>query len=181
MENTLGMIAELFNKNNIHWAVGGSLMLQHYNLITKPNDIDIIVSLQDIHQADKLLLSLGNKKKQTSKKEFATAYFYQYELSGINVDVMVDFAIVHSKGIYTYPFDQHSIIVSSTIQGIPIPYCALEDWYVLYQLMENRQVKVKLIFDYLNANKKNTLLLERALLQDIPKTIKENIESLIQP
>lgn len=180
MNKSIILIAQQFNQNNIHWAVGGSLMLQHYHLSSDPKDIDLVVSTKDIKQVDAILTSLGTKKKQTNKKEFATEYFYEYEIANVGVDVMAGFAIIHSEGTYTYPFDQHSISSTSIIAETSIPYCALEDWFVLYQLMTNRQDKVYLILSYLIQHKvTHPLLLKRALDQDLPLSVKENIQRLL--
>lgn len=41
--------------------MGASLLLNHYGLVDKPNDIDILVDLKDIEKADEVLKSLGQK------------------------------------------------------------------------------------------------------------------------
>lgn len=180
MKKTLLEIAKTLNTNHIHWAVGGSLMLECFDLATNPQDIDLIVSIKDIKQADALLSVLGKKKRPTNNKMFATDYFYQYEINKVNVDLMAGFKIIHEEGIYAYPFDQHSIGEKIIDKDVKINYCALEDWYVLYALMPNRKHKTELLFNYLKLNpSKHSFLLKRALQQPLPEKLKENIHLLV--
>ncbi|MBU5593237.1 RepB family plasmid replication initiator protein [Clostridium sp. MSJ-4] len=174
-------IGEKINKENILWAVGGSIVLNHYGLIQCPNDIDIIVHNKDIDLLDSILKSLGDKKPIESSGTYSTKYFYEYNIKGIDIDVMSDFAINHSCGVYKYPFDKESITDFKDIKGIKIPMSSLEDWYIAYQLMANREVKVNLIEDYLKTRGvKNPSLLKRALLQKLPEQVEKNVKSIIE-
>lgn len=179
MEKALLKIAELFNKNNIRYGVGGSLLLNHYGLIDRVNDVDIIVDKDDIKLANELLLMIAKKKDPTINDGFATTFFYQYELETIDIDIMADFKIIHVEGVYTYPFDEFSITNTIFKNNIRISYSALEDWYVIYHLLNNRKNKVKLIDDYLMANDVNRFLLRRALHQPLPKQVKDCIQALL--
>ena len=180
MQDTLLEIAKRFNQKDIFWAVGGSLMLQHYHLLNNPKDIDIIVSIDDIDKANDILVSLAKRKVQTNKKEYATQYFYEYETPLVNIDLMAGFAIIHSQGQYVYPFDEHSITTFSC-EAINIHYYSLEDWYILYQLMPNREEKVVLICDYFKHHTiKAPLLLTRSLDQKLPQSVQENVLYLLQ-
>lgn len=59
----LSDIGKKFNKEGILWAVGASIVLNYYNLIENPNDIDTLVSLKDIEKADNILKEIGIKKE----------------------------------------------------------------------------------------------------------------------
>ncbi|MCW6074588.1 hypothetical protein LAV44_04540 [Clostridium sporogenes] len=66
--------------------------------------------------------------------------------------------------IILYNFDYNSISEFKTINGVNISFTSLEDWCVIYQLIPNREGKVKVIESYLLLNGiKNPFLLERAL------------------
>ena len=178
---TLSYIGEALNDNGITWAVGASILLNHYKLIDKPNDIDILIDLNDIEKADKILKSMGEKKPWDKTANYSTEYFYEYVVNGVDVDVMSGLTINYDKVIFKYIFDKSSITEFKKINGIDIPLTSLEDWYVLYQLIPGRDIKVKMIEDYLLLKGvKNSDLLERSLKGDLPKQIRENIERILK-
>ncbi|PAB60268.1 nucleotidyltransferase family protein [Anaeromicrobium sediminis] len=178
--NVLYKIAKEFNEKNILWAVGASILLNHYNLIDEINDIDIFVHEDHIEKADALLKKLGNKKEREKVGTYSTKYFYEYVIDHIDIDVMAGFVINHGSGQYNYIFDEKSITAYMHMGEIQVPLTALEDWYVIYNLIPNRQYKVKLIEDYLNKNKViHPYLLKRALNNHLPKKVEKNIHGLL--
>lgn len=174
--DTLSYIGSKLNEENIAWAVGASILLNHYGLVDKPNDIDIMVNIKDIEKADKVLTSLGKRKIQEKVSTYDTEYFYEYVVNGIDVDVMAGMIINHGEGAYRYKFDNEAITSKKIINGIEIPLTSLEDWYVLYQVIPNRERKVKLIEEYLLQNKtKNPELLIRAMEGNLPNKVRNRI------
>lgn len=99
--------------------------------------------------------SIGTKKEFEKSSTYSTKFFYEYTIDNIDIDVMSGFAINHSDGIFEYIFDSKSISNFKTINGIKIPFTSLEDWYVIYQLIPNREYKVEMIEKYLLSNKIN--------------------------
>jgi hypothetical protein len=180
MFNTLSYIGEKLNSSGVVWAVGASMLLYQYGLVDKPNDIDIFVDTQDIDKADGILKGIGRKKVYEKTTTYSTEYFYEYIINGIDVDVMAGFKINHSCGVFKYPFDSKSISEVKEINGVDIPFTSLEDWYVIYQLIPNREVKVNMIEKYLTLNGvKNTFLLERALDGELPMEVSKRIRNLL--
>lgn len=180
MFNTLSYIGEKFNDSNIIWAVGASILLNQFGLIDKPNDIDVFVDIKDIERADEILKSMGEKKKWEKTATYSTKYFYEYIIEGIDVDVMAGFVVNHSKGVFEYIFDYKSISEFKLINGVNIPFTSLEDWYVIYQLIPNREPKVNLIEKYLlSKGIKKPFLLERALRGSLPLEVREKIENML--
>lgn len=180
MFNTLSSIGEKLNDSNIAWAVGASILLNQFGFIDKPNDIDIFVDIKDIERADEILKSIGDKKQWEKTATYSTKYFYEYIVNGIDVDVMSGFAVNHSSGVFEYTFDHNSISEFKVINGVSIPFTSLEDWYVIYQLIPNREQKVKMIEKYLLSNGiKKTFLLERALKGCLPIQVRKRIESML--
>lgn len=181
MFNTLSYIGEKLNEEKVVWGVGASILLNHFGLIDKPNDIDILVDLNDIDKADIILKSIGEKKVWEKTDAYSTKYFYEYVINGFDVDVMAGLSINYSNGIYRYIFDHSSISQDTKINGVHIPLTSLEDWYIIYQLIPNREKKVKMIEDYLLLNgMKNPNLLERALSGDLPDEVKDSIERMLK-
>lgn len=178
--DTLSYIGSKLNEGNITWAVGASILLNHYGLVDKPNDIDIMINIKDIEKADKILTSLGKKKSQEKVSTYNTEYFYEYVINGIDMDVMAGMIINHEAGAYEYRFDDEAITAEMRINGVNIPLTSLEDWYVLYQVIPNREIKVKLIEDYLMKNGiKNPELLKRTLAGCLPIEVRNRIKNFI--
>lgn len=180
MFNTLSYIGQKLNDSNIAWAVGASILLNQFGLIEKPNDIDIFVDIKDIERADEILKSIGNKKQWEKTATYSTKYFYEYIIDGIDVDVMAGFAVNHNSGVFEYTFDHNSISEFKIINGVSIPFTSLEDWYVIYQLIPNRELKVKMIEKYLlSKGIRKPMLLKRALEGCLPVEVRRKIESVL--
>jgi hypothetical protein len=156
------------------------MLLNQFGFIDKPNDIDIFVDIKDIERADEILKSIGEKEKWEKTVTYSTKYFYEYIINAIDVDVMAGFAVNHNSGVFKYTFDHNSISEFKIINGISIPFTSLEDWYVIYQLIPNRQPKVEMIEKYLLSNGiKKTMLLKRALEGCLPVEVRRKIENLL--
>lgn len=182
MFNTLSYIGKKLNEEGIVWGVGASILLNHYGLIDKPNDIDILVDLKDSEKADKVLKSIGEKVVWEKTDTYSTKYFYEYTVNGFDVDVMAGLSINYDSGAFKYIFDQSSISEIKIINGVGIPLTSLEDWYVLYQLIPNRGIKVGMIENYLLSNGiRKPNLLKRTLKGNIPNEVRNNIQRLLNP
>jgi len=180
MFNILSYIGEKLNNSNIVWGVGASILLNQFGLIEKTNDIDIFVDIKDIERVDEILKSIGEKKKRKKTSTYSTKYFYEYTVGGIDVDVMAGFAVNHNNGVFEYIFDYNAISEFRLINGVNIPFTSLEDWYVIYQLIPNRETKVNMIQKYLLLNGINKpFLLERALEGNLPIEVRKKIENIL--
>jgi hypothetical protein len=178
--NKIAQIAKEINKQGIRWAVGASVMLYFHGLIDNPNDLDILVHESDAEQLDELLKKLGVRSNKEYKETFATKYFYNYMVEGIEIDLIGGFIINHAEGKYKLTFDSDTIVEFKVINGINIPLSSLEDWYVIYQLIPNREHRTQAIEKYLLENKvKNPYLLERALEKDLPSSVKERARNIL--
>lgn len=162
-------------------GVGASILLNFYGLIKAPNDIDILVSIKDIKKTDMILKDLGDKKKWEKTTNYSTEVFYEYNINGFDLDVMSGLRINFCNGSFEHCFDEKSIIEFRKVNGVDIPLTALEDWYVIYQLIPNREVNVKLIEDYIKLNGlKHPFALEKALFCDLPKEVRIRTEKLLR-
>jgi hypothetical protein len=172
MIETLCRVAEKLNTARVCWGVGGSFMLKQHGLVEKPNDLDLMLAVEDAEQADQLLCALGKKLESARKPCYSTRFFYEYQVDGVEIDLMAGFGIFHAAGHYEYLFDQTSIVERKVISGVEIPFTSLEDWYVLYQVMPNREPKVKLIEEYWISNgTQHPDLLIRALSGNLPENV----------
>lgn len=137
MINELSYIGEKLNEKRIIWGVGASVLLALYGLVEECNDIDILVDINDIEIADRILSSIGIKNKFIEVENYATKYFYEYKIRGFDVDVMAGLAINQSEGTYEQAFESSCISGYKKVNGVEIPLSSLEDWYIIYQLIPN--------------------------------------------
>jgi hypothetical protein len=67
------------------------------------------------------------------------------------------------------------------VKGVTIPLTSLEDWYVLYQLMPDREPKVKLIEDHLlGGGCIDMSVLDRALARALPPHVRARTKRLME-
>jgi hypothetical protein len=93
---------------------------------------------------------------------------------------MAGLSINYDNGIFEYIFDQSSISDTKIINGVNIPLTSLEDWYIIYQLIPNREIKVTMVGNYLSSNGiKKPNLLKRALNGHLPDVVRDNIQRLL--
>jgi hypothetical protein len=180
MLETLTKIGEKVNHNKITWGVGGSLLLNFYQIIGNPNDIDILVDENQAHHLNSILSKIGRPKLATSVHPFKTQHFSKYQIGNVDIDIMGGFAIQHNEGIYKIDLNEDSIVAHKKINGVEIPLCSLEDWYILYWLIPNKQEKAILIEKYLQENGvKNPRIIEEAIKQPLPVEVKERVKRLL--
>lgn len=181
MFDTLAYLGQKLNEEGVLWGVGASILLNHYGLIEKPNDIDILVDIKDIKKVDIVLRGIGEKIQWKKASTYATEYFYEYTVNGFDVDVMAGLRINYYNDTFDYYFDKSSITEIMKINGVDIPLTSLEDWYVIYQLIPNRKSKVMMIENHILLNGiQNPKLLERALSGNLPNEVREKIQWIME-
>lgn len=181
MFNTLSYIGKKLNDADITWGVGASILLNKFGFIDKPNDIDIFISIDDIEKADEILKNIGEKKKWEKVSTYSTEYFYEYAINEFDIDVMSGFAVNHNEGTFRYIFDEDSISEFKLINDVSIPFTSLEDWYVIYQLIPNRELKVDMIEKYILSNGiSKPMLLKRALEGCLPSDVILKVENILK-
>lgn len=181
ISSVLTLIGDTLNKNDIMWVVGGSIVLNHFGIVKEVNDIDIIIDENDFDRVVLLLKQFGYKKNIGDKLNYHTKKYVKMDIDGVGVDLMAGFIIEHENGLYNYILDQDAVTSFMKINNIVLPLGAIEDWYVIYQVIGDREEKVKLVENYLrDLQKLNSKLLERALAQKLPSTVVDNINKLLQ-
>jgi len=181
LQSVLTNVAKALNASDILWSVGASVLLYKYGLVDNPTDIDIIVSDQDIQQADQILSGLGVKQEESKSDIYLTDYFYEYSIDNVNIDAMSGFKIKLKEGVFDYKFDNLSVSNHFIIDGISIPLSSLEDWYILYQMMPDKEAKVNTVENYLKRNgiQHPELIFRLINNPSLPSYIKERVKSLI--
>ena len=137
-------IAKEFNKQQIIWAVGASLMLFFKGITNTFHDIDIMVSENDIEKVKKILSSFGTYSKTVPNKQYKTKYFLEYKIENVEFDIIAGFTIINNGTEYYFPLNKSEICDFITFNETKIPLQSLAQWKEFYSLM-GRDEKVKMI------------------------------------
>jgi len=187
LEQLLVRIAENLDGTDIVWGVGASVLLNQYSLVDNPSDIDIIVAVSDAQNLNNILRNISDNKRQVGFNPgtgiYHTTSFIEYNINGIDIDVMGGFKIELPEGIYEYRFDKESVPHYFLIKGTYVPFSTLEEWFVLYQLIPGRENKVRLIEEYFRENGIHyPFLLQRMIEgQALPEEVVGRVRRLLKP
>ncbi len=140
----LSQIARVFNENRVLWAVGGSLLLYFKGKTDVFHDIDLMVGEGDIERAEKLLLTLGELLPENRNARYKTRHFLEFNIDGVDVDVMAGFVIVSDGREYDCSLSKAQVTEHVCVNGELIPLQMLSDWRRYYELM-GRTSKVEMI------------------------------------
>lgn len=132
----LAQIAEELNRQRIMWAIGGSLLLYLNGIVQEFNDIDIMIAEADIEKAKQVMLSLGTQAPPKQSAQYKTKHFYEFEMDGVDVDLMADFTVVRDDAEYYFPLEKEHIVGYAKINGATIPMQSVEAWRTYYERMD---------------------------------------------
>ena len=170
------------NAAGVTWAVGASAMLYLESVVTTFNDIDLIIAEDDLPAAQAAMLSTGAVPLPPAPpvSAYRSVFFSEYQLDGVDFDLLCDFTIRRKDAVYRYPFGRERVAEWVDVQGERAPLCPLEDWYVLYLLMPGRQKRATLIGHHLHANPRehSRLWLNRWLGTRLPGDVRERVMAL---
>lgn len=178
LDKTLIQLAQLLNSNHINWALGGSALLKLKGIELDVNDIDIMIHEDDFEFCSDLLKSVSKECEVKESEIFKTKYYRKFIWDNIHIDCMSGMTLHLSNNVFNYQYDRkdQDIIFDNTC----IPLCYIEDWYLLYHLMPNREIKVSIIekyFENYHIDKQRFLKLLRL---DIPNNKRLLIETFIK-
>ncbi|GLI54962.1 hypothetical protein PM10SUCC1_04770 [Propionigenium maris DSM 9537] len=152
LRDVLKRVAKLLNNGGITWAVGASVMLNHYGLVEETGDIDIMVSMEDIQRLDSILSKLGERVVGVPDETYKTKYFYEYMIDGVEVDVMAGLCVHREGRDHSFPFNRDSIGEWMEVDGVEVPLAKLEEWYEIYKVLPGRERKAEAIGKYLDSH-----------------------------
>lgn len=180
IKNTLKIIAQCFESEHITYGLGGSGVLVAYDILETMHDIDIVVALEDIEKAKKIMDILGVLKESGKNCLVEREYGYVYDMNGVKVEIMSNMHLKHSQGLYSVPFNKNRVTYRMSIDDLMIPVMALEDWYVIYQLI-GRQDRIDQIEAYFLENGiTHGSYLINAIKANIPRQLKVDIVKMMQ-
>lgn len=177
---TLKTIVDRLNDANITYAIGGSLLLYAHQLVETFNDIDILIVKEDFAKAHAILTDMGEEQPIKENDRYQTECFKTYLVKNSKVDVMANLIIKHQSRTYNHCFDASSVVEYKEIHAACVPMMSLEDWYVIYLLIE-RDDKVRLLEDFFNQyGIQHSKALKRALNANISLRIETKIRALLE-
>lgn len=180
VKDVLKKIAQCFDDEKIAYGLGGSGVLVAYDILGEMNDIDLVVTLEDIHRAKKILDEIALLKTSGKNCIVEQEHCYVYELNGIDVELMANIHIRHNEGLYELPFNKKRVTYRMCIDNFMIPVMSLEDWFVIYNLI-GRQDRVDQIEEWFLENGiTHGSYLIKAIQANIPRQLKVDIVKTIQ-
>ena len=178
----LAAIAKAFNAAGIVWGLGASALLYYEGVVDTFADLDLFIQRESMADAQRVLLELGAVALPPAPPSgmYATAQFQEYAFQGVDLDLLCGFAIRRKEGIFSFPFDETCVARHALQDGVPIPLCALADWYVLYLLMSGREKKAALVAQALKATPTagHRAWLSRWLRHRLPGDVRERVLTL---
>jgi hypothetical protein len=104
-----------------------------------------MVSEPDVLVAEKILGESGQKQPEHyDRLRYGTTVFSEYQIAGVDIDLMAGFSIRKDGVEYPFPLRQENIVEYLEVNGESIPVESLAVWRERYALM-GRSEKVALI------------------------------------
>ena len=136
-------LAEEFNRQNLLWAVGASLLLYFKGYVDDFSDIDLMVADEDALKMEHILENVG-MKLPTDKGSFETKHFRKFVVDSVEIDMIGGFAIVKDGKVYDCDLKESQIMDWTEVNGQKIPLQSVEVWRKYYDMM-GRNHKVAII------------------------------------
>lgn len=174
----LKKVANALNEANIVWGVGASTLLSFYEIVKHPRDIDLIVSVEDNKRAVAILRSMASEIEIKEDLIYSNS-FNQFEIDGIEVEIISGFTLNTGKFTYIYDFGEKNIERSMHVENVSIPLISLKDWFFLYTLMGDPKERCPLLEEYFVNNNYMGEEFEEYLNFDLSQWQHENITKLI--
>lgn len=146
----LKRIASEFNKANITWALGASMLLYFKGITSEFHDIDIMIANEDAILAKDILLHMGVLQPPNPDAKYKTKMFLEFVIDDVDVDIMAGFAIVNHDMLFDCSLQKEEIVEIFDLQGEQIPLQSVELWCKYYELM-GRDSKVLAIKSFLHS------------------------------
>lgn len=173
-------ISKILSNNNIIWGIGGSYLLQLYNLYSNPDDLDLWIKPTDMEKVKKIF---ENYEEIKTHIPIPPELHFKINYNDVEIDFVACFIVRPNKNKFIYHIRPENIRTFDMIDGTKIPCTYLEDWYIVYRLLK-RDDKAEIIKNFFYKNKKS---FSKKILQlslnnpenKIPKKITRDVENLI--
>lgn len=154
-ETSSAALAALLNRHKIEWGFGGSCLLYFIGIPVTPRDLDVVIRYSDVEAARAALLADGAVllEERPSNNQYLTRKFYTFQWGDMEVDLMAAPGIRRGDRIFEMDFDGKGPWKTVTFGGETIKLSDPADWLAYYSLMENRQLRVEQLANYLEGKK----------------------------
>lgn len=142
-EDTLALFIKAMTECDIIWGVGGSYLLEKYELYTNPADLDLWIQADDMPVVRQ---KFSHFEELNTNIPLPKEYHYKIQYYDMEVDFVACFIVKEKKYKYQYSINPDNIKQIELSSGLQIPCLYLEDWYVIYKLLR-REDKANLIRD----------------------------------
>ncbi len=173
----LKKIVKGLNNIDCTWAIGGSVMLSNYGLVSEPRDIDILIDARDSERVKGFMDTIGTRVVLPSKEPYRTEEFFGYIVDGTDIEFLGDFKIaLDNNEIYEFILDEEAIVHGVIDDEIEVNFTTLEDWYVAYAVMKDPKGRIPLIRNYF---KSNGISHENLFKRNLGQGLTEDIKNII--
>ena len=176
--SALQKIAREFNGENITWGVGGSLLLYINGLSDQFEDIDLVVQEGDALACQRLLIKHGPMMPKNPNERYRTRGFFEFTIDEAEIDLMCVLSIMSHDQETVVPFDDSMIERWEPFGIEKLPLMHLEDWYLIYALIE-RTAKLELLEDHFKAKGINKTRLKQLLDLNMPEIVRQRLQSWV--
>lgn len=135
----LKKIALQFEKADITWALGGSMMLYFKGIVPVFQDIDLMVADADAQTVQSILCSMGQMQPQTPNPKFRSKAFMEFVIDSVDVDVIAGFAIVSGDSVVDCSLQKEQIAERMPLGEACIPLQSPALWCRYYRLMDRNE------------------------------------------
>lgn len=139
----LAKLGAVLREHGILWAAGASLLLYLKGYVEEFHDLDILIGETDPVKMDEILQDFG-PFPESAKGTYATKYFREFSVDGVEVDMIGGFAIVKAGKVYDCSLQSSQITGYAEVCEEQIPLHSIALWREYYALI-GRETKVALI------------------------------------
>lgn len=140
-EATLKEFLRFMAECKVVWGVGGSFLLEKYDLYANPSDLDLWIQASDMPIIRQKFSQFEELKTNIP---LPPEYHYKIMFYDMEVDFVARFIMKPNKNTYQYSIFPENIKYLKLKNGMEIPCLYLEDWYVIYKLLR-RDDKAEMI------------------------------------
>lgn len=152
--NTLYKLVQILDRNNIICGVGGSYLLQLYDLYDEPDDVDFWISPNDVSKVKEIF---SEYEEIQEKIQLPEEYHFKIMFYDIKVDFVACFIVKPNKNQYWYNISPDNVKMVDIKDGQRLPCTSLEDWYIVYKLLR-REDKANIIEKHIKPGFDNSVL-----------------------
>jgi hypothetical protein len=147
--STVIKLSEELSEHKIVWGIGGSCLLQIYNLNKDPVDLDLWAQPSSMQRIKELF---KDYEKIKSDIPLPDEYHYKIKYHDIEVDFVSCFMYKPNQYHQELFIRPDHIKMVAIENGIEVPCTYLEDWFIIYSFLK-RYDKADLIRSYFIENK----------------------------